>query len=134
MSDKTDSLVPCLPATPPQAFNDERGCSLTEESSWEGDSYQCHSIIPGNTHSDSRVEEWKGAGLDARSDLVATVPALLLGLDLERLPLVRYTPPIPIEPTTGSLVWHERTHRDPAQRWLREVVEEAYRELAPTRL
>ena len=27
------------PATPPQAFNDEKDCSLTEESPWEGYSF-----------------------------------------------------------------------------------------------
>lgn len=63
--------------------------------------------------------------LVARSDLVATVPALLLGLDRERLPLARHTPPIPIDSTTGSLVWHERTHHDGAHQWLRDVVREA---------
>ncbi len=68
--------------------------------------------------------------LVARSDLVATVPALLLGLNRERLPVARHAPPIPIDPTTGSLVWHERTHHDSAHRWLRKVVREACRELA----
>ncbi|MFQ5418217.1 MAG: LysR family transcriptional regulator [Myxococcota bacterium] len=68
--------------------------------------------------------------LVARTDLVATVPALLLGLDRERLPLARHVPPIPIDSTTGSLVWHERTHRDAAHRWLRGVVREVCRELA----
>jgi hypothetical protein len=38
MFDKTDSVVLCLPATPPQAFDNEKGCSLVEESQWEGDS------------------------------------------------------------------------------------------------
>ncbi len=67
--------------------------------------------------------------LVARSDLAATVPALLLGLDRERLPLVRHAPPLPLAPVTGSLVWAERTHRDPAHRWLRSVVRDACREL-----
>jgi len=38
MSDKTDSLALCLPATPPQAFDNERGRVLVEESLGEGDS------------------------------------------------------------------------------------------------
>ncbi len=67
--------------------------------------------------------------LVARSDLVATVPALLLGLERERIPLARHTPPIPIDSTTGSLVWHERTHYDAAHRWLRGVVREACQRL-----
>jgi DNA-binding transcriptional LysR family regulator len=68
--------------------------------------------------------------LVARSDLVATVPSLLLGLDRDRPPLERHRPPVPLEPVTGSLVWHERLHDDPAHRWLRDVVGEACRQLA----
>ena len=67
--------------------------------------------------------------LVARSDLVATVPALLLGLDPGRLPLTQHKPPIPMEATTGSIVWHERTHHDPAHRWLRQILREACSEL-----
>jgi DNA-binding transcriptional LysR family regulator len=71
--------------------------------------------------------------LVARSDLIATVPALLLGLDRERLPLARHKPPVPIDSTTGSLVWHERTHHDAAHRWLRSVVREACQVLGARR-
>ena len=67
--------------------------------------------------------------LVARSDLVATVPSLLLGLEREHLALTRHRPPIPIESTTGSLVWHERTHHDAAHQWLRSVVRETCQEL-----
>lgn len=69
-------------------------------------------------------------GLVARSDLVATVPAMLLGLDRAHLRLARHKPPIPIEATTGSIVWHERTHHDSEFVWLRRMVREACRELA----
>ena len=68
--------------------------------------------------------------LVARSDLVATVPSLLLGLGRDRPRLARYAPPVPLAPVTGSLVWHERAHNDPAHGWLRDVVGEACRELA----
>jgi len=71
--------------------------------------------------------------LVARSDLIATVPTLLLGLDHERFPLARHTPPIPIDTTTGSLLWHERTHHDAAHRWLRSVVREACQALGSQR-
>ena len=67
--------------------------------------------------------------LVARSDLVATVPALLLALDRGRPPLARHRPPLPLEPVTGSLVWHERAHHDPAQRWLRQILRDACRTL-----
>jgi DNA-binding transcriptional LysR family regulator len=30
--------------------------------------------------------------------------------------------PIPVPAVESSLVWHERLHRDPAQRWFREVI------------
>jgi len=46
MSDKTGSIVPCLPATPPQAFDNEMGRSLVEESRWEGDSDVGQSLTP----------------------------------------------------------------------------------------
>lgn len=68
--------------------------------------------------------------LVARSDLIATVPALLLGLDRERPTLSRYNPPIPLAPVTGSLVWHERTHHDAAHSWLRQSVRQICSELA----
>jgi len=71
--------------------------------------------------------------LVARSDLVATLPALVLGLPRERLPLRRYTPPVPLAATSGSLVWHERTQHDAAHVWLRGVVEAACRELGSAR-
>ena len=35
------SLVPCLPATPPQVFDEGRGCSLSGESPWVGDTRLC---------------------------------------------------------------------------------------------
>jgi DNA-binding transcriptional LysR family regulator len=36
--------------------------------------------------------------------------------------------PIESTPVESSLIWHERTHRDPAQRWFREAI---VRSLAP---
>jgi len=45
MSDKTDSIIARLPATPPQVFTDEKGCFLAEESPWEGYS-EVSQIIP----------------------------------------------------------------------------------------
>jgi hypothetical protein len=38
MSDKTDSTISRPPATPPQAFDNERGRALVGESPGEGDS------------------------------------------------------------------------------------------------
>ncbi len=58
--------------------------------------------------------------LVARSDLIATVPERLVRERAERLQVLK--PPIPIEGFGIGLVWHERTHRHPAHRWIRERV------------
>jgi len=53
------------------------------------------------------------------SDLVAVAPSRLAagigGLALRE-------PPLAIEGFTKVMAWHERTHHDPAQRWLRDVL------------
>lgn len=53
------------------------------------------------------------------SDLVAVVPRRLVE-DLDGL--VLFEPPLAIAGFTKVLAWHERTHRDPAHRWLRELL------------
>lgn len=53
------------------------------------------------------------------SDMVATLPSRLVnGMN----DLVITEPPIDIPGFTKTVVWHERTHHDPAQRWLRELL------------
>jgi DNA-binding transcriptional LysR family regulator len=53
------------------------------------------------------------------SDMVATVPSrLVAGVE----GLVVLAPPIDIPGFTKSAVWHDRTHRDPAHRWLRQLL------------
>ncbi|QIM68718.1 LysR family transcriptional regulator [Basfia succiniciproducens] len=55
------------------------------------------------------------------SDLLAVVPKRLV----ENLANIHYfEPPLQIDGFTKTLVWHERTHRDPAYRWLRELMAE----------
>jgi DNA-binding transcriptional LysR family regulator len=58
--------------------------------------------------------------LVARSDLIATVPERLVRERDERLQVLE--PPLPVEGFTIGLVWHERTQRHPAQRWVRERI------------
>ena len=58
--------------------------------------------------------------LVARSDLIATVPERLVRERADRLQVLE--PPLPVEGFTIGLVWHERTHRHPAHRWVRERV------------
>ncbi|MCY0964726.1 LysR family transcriptional regulator [Parathalassolituus penaei] len=51
------------------------------------------------------------------SDLVAVVPSRLVS----GWPgLITLPPPVAIPGFTKTAAWHERVHRDPAQRWLRE--------------
>ncbi|MDG2955345.1 LysR family transcriptional regulator [Bisgaard Taxon 10/6] len=58
----------------------------------------------------------------AQSDLLAVVPKRLVS-NLPQLKL--FEPPLAIQGFTKTLIWHERTHRDPAYRWLRELMIEA---------
>lgn len=54
------------------------------------------------------------------SDLVAVLPRRLV----QGAPgLVMRAPPLTIPGFAKVMVWHERTHRDPAHRWLREMLE-----------
>lgn len=58
----------------------------------------------------------------AQSDLLAVVPERLIA----NLPnLKRLEPPLKIQGFTKTLIWHERTHKDPAYRRVRELVEKA---------
>ncbi|MDX7707289.1 LysR family transcriptional regulator [Aeromonas caviae] len=53
------------------------------------------------------------------SDMVAILPSrLVAGMD----GLVVSEPPLEISGFTKTAAWHERTHHDPAQRWLREIL------------
>lgn len=53
------------------------------------------------------------------SDMVAIVPYRLVA-GVEGLRLLE--PPLEIPGFTKIAAWHERTHRDPAHRWLRELL------------
>jgi DNA-binding transcriptional LysR family regulator len=53
------------------------------------------------------------------SDMVATLPARLVS----GLPgLVLREPPLPVPGFAKIAAWHARSHHDPAQRWLRELL------------
>lgn len=53
------------------------------------------------------------------SDMAAVVPRRLV-VGMEGLKLL--APPLEIPGFTKTAAWHERTHRDPAHRWLRELL------------
>jgi DNA-binding transcriptional LysR family regulator len=67
--------------------------------------------------------------LIAQTDLLATMTPLVMAGALERLALRALEPPIPIQPTPFSFLWSFRLENDPASRWLRKVVTNAYAEL-----
>jgi DNA-binding transcriptional LysR family regulator len=58
----------------------------------------------------------------AETDLVVTTPRWLALKLASSGELVVRRPPLPIPPVRIALVWHERSHRDPRQRWLREAL------------
>jgi DNA-binding transcriptional LysR family regulator len=63
--------------------------------------------------------------LIAASDLIAVYPAMLAARFARELKIV--PPPLAIPGFTMVAAWHERTHHDPAQRWLRDAVHAALR-------
>ena len=62
------------------------------------------------------------AAVVGRSDLVASLPASLVEVLGPSLGLRRVATPLAPMATTVNLVWHERTHRDPALRAFRDLV------------
>lgn len=59
----------------------------------------------------------------ARTDLVALLPSRLMQDRAGDLQIV--TPPLSIPSYDMAMIWHERSHRDPAHVWLREQVSAA---------
>lgn len=57
----------------------------------------------------------------AVSEMIAVVPSRLASA---RASICVQEPPVAIHGFTKSMAWHERTHRDPAQQWLRELLHE----------
>jgi DNA-binding transcriptional LysR family regulator len=62
------------------------------------------------------------AAVVARSDLVASLPRSLVEVLGPSLGLRRVATPLAPMATTVNLVWHERTHQDPALRAFRDLV------------
>ena len=55
----------------------------------------------------------------ARTDLVAMVPSRLVrGTDMLQI----VEPPVAVPGYEMVMLWHERSHRDPAHQWLRETI------------
>lgn len=65
------------------------------------------------------------AAVVAGTELVASLPDSLLTMLAPRLALRRVTTPLAPIGTTINLLWHERTHQDPALRAFRELIAQA---------
>jgi DNA-binding transcriptional LysR family regulator len=57
----------------------------------------------------------------AGTDGVATIPANLALSLKDRLQLETFQPPVKMPPISVAQYWHERYHRDPGHRWLRQT-------------
>jgi DNA-binding transcriptional LysR family regulator len=58
----------------------------------------------------------------ARTDLLATVPERVARTFAASLPLQVLEPPVPLPVLDVSLYWHERAHKDPLHRWMRNLM------------
>ena len=68
--------------------------------------------------------------LIARSDLVATIDRRVAKAHAKRYGLRLYRPPVALPRGEFGMIWHARTHADPARSWLRAQVAEVARSLA----
>jgi DNA-binding transcriptional LysR family regulator len=64
----------------------------------------------------------------AASDHVSVLTASVVATFCRLLPLRTFELPVPAPPSRVFLLWHERTHREPAHRWLRELLTRACRQ------
>ena len=68
----------------------------------------------------------------AATDLVALVPSTFFRPELAHGALRAIPLPVPTAPITVSQMWHPRQDKDPGHQWLRGLVVELCRSLAPT--
>ncbi len=69
------------------------------------------------------------ASLLARSDLLATFPAILLAWDMDAFGLRALRPPVALDPVLVRFFWSARLASDAGSLWIRSIVIEAYRRL-----
>src|SRR5262249_51391130 len=67
--------------------------------------------------------------LAAETDLVVTTTRWLARKLAESTPVVVRPPPFDLPAVRVPMVWHERSHRDPRQQWLRELISRIVREI-----
>ncbi|KYF91417.1 hypothetical protein BE20_14740 [Sorangium cellulosum] len=61
----------------------------------------------------------------AATDLMATLGARIVDAAAAPLGLAVLPPPLELAGFSFAMIWHERTHHDPAQRWLRDQLARA---------
>lgn len=64
----------------------------------------------------------------ANTDLVVTIPTMLAESYLPTMNIKLLAPPLKMPVYAIMQYWHERFHEDPANRWLRELVCELFRD------
>lgn len=62
----------------------------------------------------------------ARTDLLATLPAIVMDDALEPFGLCALPPPIPLEPFPHRFIWSTRLANDPAIRWIRTMLTQVF--------
>jgi DNA-binding transcriptional LysR family regulator len=69
------------------------------------------------------------APLLAQTDLIATLPLVVMHESLERFGLRALPSPVPVEPMPHAVVWSRRLSGDPAVRWIRDVLCRTFAEI-----
>lgn len=69
--------------------------------------------------------------LVAATDLLALVPKQLAEENAARLGLKYFPVPFELPLQNISLIWHERTHRNPAHQWIRSLIRQIVRRQSP---
>ena len=64
----------------------------------------------------------------AKTDLILTAPGRVIDQLKDRLPLQDFKTPVQTPRLDLYQIWHARTNHDPAQKWLRTKINEAFRE------
>jgi len=63
-----------------------------------------------------------------RTDLLATVPQRFASISQEHFALTALPHPVPFPEFSVNMLWHARYHRDPANRWLRQLIFDLFSE------
>ncbi|MEN8513459.1 MULTISPECIES: hypothetical protein [Burkholderia] len=67
--------------------------------------------------------------LVANSDMTLVLPQRLARHVALSMPVTLVKLPVEVPPFALSMIWHERTHDDPAHGWLRQQIAEIAREM-----